>query len=235
MNMALDVHGMNALRPLVGKGGEMDRLLDTEHENERIVLGLLSSVETDGARSQRRMAAELGIALGLVNAYLKRCVKKGLVKVNDAPARRYAYYLTPQGFAEKSRLTVQYLSDSFSFFRKAKGDCTRVFEEAAARGFKRLVLAGKSDLAEIAILCAVEASATVVAIVDARAEDSRFVGVEVVASYSDMKDAFDAIIVTDVARAQASYELAVGAGGSDRVLVPALLGLRAEKTTESAA
>src|SRR5271169_4198006 len=123
----------------------MDRLLDTEHENERIVLGLLSSVEHDGDRSQRRIAAELGIALGLVNAYLKRCIKKGLVKVHDAPARRYAYYLTPQGFAEKSRLTVEYLSYSFSFFRKAKGDCTRVFDEAAARGFKRLVLAGKSD------------------------------------------------------------------------------------------
>jgi predicted transcriptional regulator len=213
----------------------MDRLLDTEHENERIVLDLLSSVETDGARSQRRMAAELGIALGLVNAYLKRCVKKGLVKVNDAPARRYAYYLTPQGFAEKSRLTVQYLSDSFSFFRKAKGDCTRVFEEAAARDFKRLVLAGKSDLAEIAILCAVEAGATVVAIVDARSEDSRFVGVEVLGSYSDVKDGFDAIIVTDVARAQASYELAVEACGKDHVLVPALLGLRSQKGAEDAA
>src|SRR5579872_6316548 len=114
----------------------MDRLLHTDSENERIVLGLLSSLETDGARSQRRIAAELGI----VNAYLKRCVKKGLVKVGDAPARRYAYYLTPQGFAEKSRLTVQYLSDSFSFFRKAKSDCTRIFEEAAARDYKRLVL-----------------------------------------------------------------------------------------------
>ena len=108
----------------------MDRLLDTERENERIVLGLLSSVENDGERSQRRIAAELGIALGLVNAYLKRCVKKGLVKVHDAPARRYAYYLTPQGFAEKSRLTVEYLSSSFSFFRQAKADCTRVFELA---------------------------------------------------------------------------------------------------------
>src|ERR1700742_2827844 len=129
----------------------MDRLLDTAHqnENERIVLGLLNSVEADGARSQRRIAAELGIALGLANAYLRRCVKKGLVKVQDAPARRYAYYLTPQGFAEKSRLTVQYLSDSFSFFRKAKEDCTRFFEEAAGLGFGRLVLAGKSDLAEI--------------------------------------------------------------------------------------
>src|SRR6202166_4313954 len=114
----------------------MDSLLETERENERIVLGLLSSVENDGDRSQRRIAAELGIALGLVNAYLKRCIKKGLVKVHDAPARRYVYYLTPQGFAEKSRLTVQYLSHSFSFFRRAKGDCRRLFEEATAHVFE---------------------------------------------------------------------------------------------------
>ena len=216
----------------------MDRLLETEHdehENEQIVLGLLSSVETDGARSQRLIAAELGIALGLVNAYLKRCVKKGLVKVHDVPARRYAYYLTPQGFAEKSRLTVQYLSNSFSFFRKAKSDCTHVFQEAAARGLNRLVLAGKSDLAEIAILCAVEAGAAVIAIVDARDEGVRFVGVEVFASYSEVKAGFDAIIVTDVARAQATYEQAVEAVGRDRVLVPALLGLRPPKGSEDAA
>src|ERR1700726_998055 len=129
----------------------MDRLLDTEHENERIVLNLLTSVEHDGERSQRNIAAELGIALGLVNAYLKRCVKKGLVKVHDAPARRYAYYLTPHGFGEKSRLTVRYLSNSFSFFRLAKGECVGVFDAAKASGFDRLVLAGKSDLAEIAI------------------------------------------------------------------------------------
>src|SRR3981189_2279266 len=122
----------------------VDRLLDTEHDNERIVLGLLNSVEHDGDRSQRHIAAELGIALGLVNAYLKRCVKKGLVKVHDAPARRYAYYLTPQGFAEKSRLTVQYLSHSFSFFRLAKADCAAVFEAAKASGFDRLGLAGQS-------------------------------------------------------------------------------------------
>jgi DNA-binding MarR family transcriptional regulator len=213
----------------------MDRLLEADRENERIVLNLLTSVEHDGERSQRRIAAELGIALGLVNAYLKRCVKKGLVKVHDAPARRYAYYLTPHGFAEKSRLTVQYLSDSFSFFRKAKDDCTHLFEEAAARGFERLVLAGKSDFTEIAILCAVDAGATVVAIVDSRSEGSRFVGVEVVGFYSDVKGGFDAIIVTDVARAQASYEQAVEACGKDRVLVPALLGLRPQKSTEGAA
>jgi DNA-binding MarR family transcriptional regulator len=214
----------------------MDHLVETEHENERIVLGLLSSVETDGDRSQRRIAAELGIALGLVNAYLKRCIKKGLVKVHDAPARRYAYYLTPQGFAEKSRLTVQYLSDSFSFFRKAKSDCANVFELARARDFNRLVLAGQSDLAEIAILCAVETGVTIIAVVDPGSESARFVGVEVCKSFAEVKTPFDAVIVTDVKRAKASFDAAVASCGAERVLAPALLALPQTKNgAESAA
>ena len=91
------------------------------------------------------------------------------------------------------------------------------------------MLAGKSDLAEIAILCAVEAGAAVVAIVDPRSEGDRFVGVEVFASYSDVKAGFDAIIVTDVARVQEAYEQAAETSGKDRVLVPALLGLRPQR------
>jgi DNA-binding MarR family transcriptional regulator len=235
--MPIDVHGVNALVSYPGlKGRRMDRLLDTEHENEQIILGLLNSVDNDSDRSQRGIAAELGIALGLVNAYLKRCVKKGLVKVHDAPARRYAYYLTPQGFAEKSRLTVDYLSTSFSFFRLAKSDCARTFEAAKTSGFNRLVLAGKSDLAEVAILCAVEANVTVVAVVDQRCDDARFIGIKVVKSYIDVEEEFDAVIVTDVTRAKLSFDAAVEARGAERVLAPALLGLRpAVKAAEGVA
>ena len=107
-----------------------------EDKQARIMLGLLDSVERNGAQSQRRLAGELGIALGLVNAYLKRCVKKGLVKASQAPARRYVYYLTPQGFAEKSRLTVEFLSGSFGFFRQARNDCTALFADARAAGYE---------------------------------------------------------------------------------------------------
>jgi DNA-binding MarR family transcriptional regulator len=204
----------------------MDRLLDADHENERIVLDLLTTVEHNGERSQRRIAAELGIALGLVNVYLKRCVKKGFVKVRDVPARRYAYYLTPYGFAEKSRLTVQYLSDSFSFFRLAKGDCAQTFETAKRLGFQRLVLAGQSDLAEIAILCALEVGVTIAAIVDARSVVPKFVGVDVVKTFADVAGEFDAVLVTDVVHATQSHEAAVAAFGVERVLAPPLLGLR---------
>src|ERR1700759_3264012 len=118
----------------------MDRAVSSESgEDERIGPNLLNSVN-DGAQSQRRIAEDLGIALGLVNAYLKRCVKKGLVKVSEAPARRYAYYLTPQGFAEKSRLSVEYMSASFSFFRQARAECTEAFVSAKERNFLNLVL-----------------------------------------------------------------------------------------------
>src|SRR3954447_1226485 len=117
-----------------------------ENDSDRLVLGLLTSLEADGAQSQRRIAADLGVALGLVNAYLKRAVKKGFVKIGQAPARRYAYYLTPQGFSEKSRLTVQFLSDSFSLFRTARDEYAKILDRAQTLGFKRIVLAGYSDL-----------------------------------------------------------------------------------------
>ena len=44
LNTTLDVHAVNGLNLGRDRGGRMDRLLETEHENEQIVLGLLSSV-----------------------------------------------------------------------------------------------------------------------------------------------------------------------------------------------
>jgi DNA-binding MarR family transcriptional regulator len=84
------------------------------------VLGLLISIERDKAVTQRKLAGDLGIALGLVNAYLRRSVRNGLVKMRQVSLNRYAYYLTPQGFAEKSRLTAEYLAASLNFFRRAQ-------------------------------------------------------------------------------------------------------------------
>src|SRR3984957_9213908 len=166
-----------------GEGGVMPHAArEDEPDNARIVLGLLESVERDGSQSQRKLASDLGIALGLVNAYLKRCVKKGLVKIGQAPARRYAYYLTPHGFAEKSRLTVEYLSSSFSFFRSAREDCAKVLQSAHAHGWTRVALAGVSDLAEIATICALEQGIAIVAVVDGKATVDKFVGTPVVTS-----------------------------------------------------
>ena len=194
-------------------------------DDPRIILGLLESVERGGATSQRSLAHELGIALGLVNAYLRRCVKKGLVKVRHAPARRYAYYLTPHGFAEKSRLTVEYLSYSFAFFRRAKAECLEVLQAASARGWDRIALAGVSDLAEVAMICATQCGVKITAVVDRQSTLAHFVGVPVVTSLEAIEGAFDAVLVTDLVAARDTYEYAAAGIGADRVLAPKLLGV----------
>jgi len=204
-----------------------------ESENSRIVLGLLESVERDGAQSQRKLASDLGIALGLVNAYLKRCVKKGLLKIGQAPARRYAYYLTPHGFAEKSRLSVEYFSRSFSFFRRAREDCSSVLKTAHARGWNRIVLLGVSDLAEIATICALEQGIAIVAVVDAKATGARFVGTRVVASIDAVPGGFDALIVTNLEATRELVQVVSERIGADRLLVPALLTIHFDRTMES--
>jgi DNA-binding MarR family transcriptional regulator len=194
-------------------------------EHDKIILGLLESVERDGGQSQRRLASELGIAVGLVNAYVKRCVKKGLVKVRAAPTRRYAYYLTPQGFAEKSRLTVEYLSHSFSFFRQARLECVKVLAEARRQGWSRIVLAGVSDLAEIARICALEQGIEIISVVDPNASVTTFVGLPVVASFDAVQGSFDAVVVTDLRAARQMYDYAATRIAADRILAPSLLGL----------
>lgn len=200
---------------------------DTVHA--RITMGLLDSVERNSATSQRRLAAELGIAVGLINAYLKRCIKKGLIKTSQAPARRYAYYLTPQGFAEKARLTVEYLSYSFSFFREAKTDCSRLFQAAHARGVRHVVLAGWSDLAEIAVLCAIEQSIEIVGVVQREPPHDRFVGLPVFPGFDQVPKNFDAVLVTDLVEPRQTCEALLERFGPDRVLIPDLLLIRMNK------
>jgi DNA-binding MarR family transcriptional regulator len=191
----------------------------------RIMLGLLKALDMDGARSQRDLAAELGIALGLVNAYLKRCVKKGLIKVAAVPRRRYAYYLTPEGFAEKAQLTARYLAYSFSFLRRARAECAELFDRAAEQGLHRFALSGAGEFAEIAVLSALGRDVTIVAVVDPHATAERIAGVPVATDFAGLRDKADAVLVTGIAAPEQAATAAFVAFGAARVFVPPLLGL----------
>jgi len=210
--------------PAAGWTGAIRR----ETSDDAIMLELLDAVERDPAVTQRSVARELGIALGLANAYLKRCVRKGLIKVSTTPARRYAYYLTPQGFAEKSQLTARYLANSFSFFRRARAQCAELFAVAAARGQRRLALIGDGDLAEIACLVAREHPVEIVGMVSLKAGSARLDidGAPI--------DSADAVMVTALSDARAAYDAACAVFGAERVHVPALLRVHAAAPTHTA-
>jgi len=173
-----------------------------------------------------------GIALGLTNAYLKRCVKKGFIKVRHIPANRYAYYLTPQGFAEKSRLTAEYLSISFNFFRSSREQCADLFKVCDKNRWTRVALAGCGDLAEIATLCQHEGTDVEIIGIINTSEDAdapqRFADLPVVNRLTDLARV-NAVIVTDIVNAQRVYDRLSKAIPPERVLTAPLLKVSREQ------
>lgn len=206
-----------------GENGQ-NGTMDSEAE---ITLGLLNAVHADSDITQRSIASDLGIALGLANAYLKRCVRKGYIKVSQIPPRRYAYYLTPKGFAEKTRLTSEYLSYSFTFFRAARTACAEQLAHCEAHGWRWVALAGVGDLAEIATLCAREGAVSLCGIVDADFGRDTFAGLPVVADPTALMASVgvDAVIVTDVAAPQKTYAMLREHFAEERVLAPGVLNI----------
>lgn len=113
---------------------------------------LLSEIEQEETLSQRELASRLGIALGLVNSYLKNLVAKGYVRIRSFPKNRYGYLLTPQGLAEKSRLAYLHLSYFTNLYQTARQDYLALFRTLHASGIRRVSFCGVDEIAEIAYL-----------------------------------------------------------------------------------
>jgi len=139
-------------------------------------LHILEEVSKNHQISQRALSERLGVALGLTNLYLKRLVKKGYIKVKGIPGKRYLYYLTPTGFAEKSTLSIQYMQFSWNFFQGIRTQWRDQFQQMGSEGVTRVVLCGTGELAELAYLSLRESALQVVAVVDDDRAGSNFCG-----------------------------------------------------------
>ena len=186
-------------------------------------LVLLEAIEQREDVTQRDLARRLGVALGLANSYLKRCIQTGLVKVQQVPPNRYLYYLTPQGFAEKSRLVGRYLSHSFAYYRQASNACDAALLACAHRGFKRVGLCGVSDLAEIAVLKSTQLDVQVAGTFDPGTDRERFMNRPVWAELSTAAAICDGFVLTELEQPAQRYQALLTAVGEARVVVPEVL------------
>jgi DNA-binding MarR family transcriptional regulator len=166
-------------------------------EHNTHVFRILDEVSKDGDVTQRGLSRRLGVALGLTNLYLKRLAHKGLIKVVNLKANRLRYELTPTGIAQKTTMAFQYVQDSYVFYREARKNLTRTFNEMKDAGAKSVVLYGIGDLAEIALLSLQEARLDLVGVVSARHADQSLCGrvVRHPASLSTL--AYDRIVVVE--------------------------------------
>jgi hypothetical protein len=94
-------------------------------------------------------------------------------------------------------------------------------------------LAGRSDLTEIAAICAMETGMKVVAVVFPHADAPQFIGYPAVSSFALVAAEFDAVIVTDLDNTGETAAEAIERYGPKRVLVPNLLRGRMVKSGEA--
>jgi hypothetical protein len=158
----------------------------------------------------------------MVNTCLRYCVRKGYVRVKRIPARRYAYFVTPKGMVEKSRLAADHLSSSLSFFRQAREDCRASFRTAQSRGWRRLALVGAGELADIAMLCAESEMIDLVGMIDDTYQKPLFRNLPVTRNVASLPPV-DALIVTEMQAPQAMYNRLISEIDPQRILSLAVL------------
>lgn len=198
--------------------------MNNKKREESLTREILEAIDNQDDVTQRHLADSMGVALGLANSYLKRCVRKGLVKIHQAPANRYLYYLTPKGFAEKSRLTAKYLAASFDFYRNASQSFTQLFDLCEKQGCKKILFCGVSELAEIASIRSHDHTIQIIGVYDPDSTRQKFLDLPVWKSVSEAGE-FDACILTALEDPQAKYDSLIKEVKPDSVLVPSILGL----------
>jgi DNA-binding MarR family transcriptional regulator len=196
------------------KNKELDR-------SEDMTLNVLSAVEADSKVTQRSLAEELGIALGLTNSYLKKCIDKGLIKIKQVPANRYSYYLTASGFSEKTRLTAKYFKTSFNFYRKAKEECSIILKNSLMQGKTKIILSDYSEFAEIASIVALNSNIKILGIIGLVTNNT--INIPIKKDIS-MFGEFDSIIITNMEDMHSRYNELVKIVTKSKIIVPKILG-----------
>ena len=165
----------------------------TDHQRD---LQLLNEIESSDVVTQRGLAKRLGIALGLINLYLKRLAKKGHIKVINIQKNRIRYLITAKGITEKSRLTYEYMQYSLQLYRQACTVLRARFRALADQGQKRIVFYGVGEAAELAYLCVREMDLELVGVVDAENVGRRFLGHTVLDLSALPQLKYDCVVIT---------------------------------------
>ena len=181
-------------------------------------LNFFKAIENAEEKTQKTISSEISVSIGFVNTLIKRFLKKGAIKIKQAPYKRFIYYLTPKGFAQKSKLVNEYISDSLDFFRKTRKEFNLLFETNKAKSF---IFYGVSDICEIAILSANYNKKKIAYIIDPNYKKKKFFGVRILKKIPE-KNKYKIVITSYLNAQETFFELRKKIGNEDILTIDSL-------------
>jgi DNA-binding MarR family transcriptional regulator len=118
---------------------------------------LLNEIAQDSMVTQANLAQRLGIAVGSVNWYIKRLIKRGYVKVSHLDRTRLQYDLTPEGMSVFTERAMQYAKDSLKIYKSFRQNAKTIITELQENGVSKVYLDGDDEIMDILRLTCLEA------------------------------------------------------------------------------
>ena len=115
-------------------------------------LRLLEEVESTSNLSQRTLAANMGIALGVANVLVRSLATKGYIRATRVSWRRWAYILTPAGMARKVQLTANYVDRFLGHYRRVRSLVIETLGDVDTDPESVVAIYGTNELAELMYL-----------------------------------------------------------------------------------
>lgn len=175
---------------------------------------LLEAIDKKDCQSQRELSERVNISLGLVNKFIQNLKNEGIFQITNLPNKKVKYIITPEGFIEKTDLTIQYLSHSIDHYNELKQRISDVLKALKQDKKRNLVLYGASELCEISCVLLSSERYFKIEILDDHIAGKNICG-NTVRKFKDISSIdYDAVIIMDLENIFRTHEMLMGIGVS---------------------
>ena len=110
---------------------------------------ILDLIEKNAHVSQREMAVSIGVAVSMINGYINIFEQSKLITRKKHSTKTVEYFITKKGSERRKLLNISYLKSSNNIYIQAKDNIISFLNQIIDKGFKKIILYGAGEVAEI--------------------------------------------------------------------------------------
>lgn len=114
------------------------------NSDEELLENINKTLTVNPTASQRTIAENCNISLGMANAVLKRFVERGWIMVRNLNSSKLAYALSEEGMRTLANRSKRYVQKTFGLINEYSEEIVNKIQQAKNEGKTEVILFGKS-------------------------------------------------------------------------------------------
>ena len=116
------------------------------NSDEELLENINKTLTVNPTASQRTIAENCNISLGMANAVLKRFVERGWIMVTNMNSSKLAYALSEEGMRTLASRSKRYIQRTFGLINEYSEEIVNKIQQAKNEGKTEVVLCGNSSI-----------------------------------------------------------------------------------------